>query len=409
MEIKRLILFTNSYPFGIGELWKHNELKLMSKSIEEILVIPFSDGGNNKPKVILNDNIRFTSPLFHSTQMKLSYFEIIKVLCSSWIIIIIKEFVHLNIKISRKNLIKLFCSALRAKMLLDNETIKELLKSDKSETILYFYWGLGSAEILPFIDVSKFKKIVVRMHRYDLYEYENNNYIPFRKQLLNQKITILPSSDDGLKHLKAHYPKHMADIRTQRCGVLVAKDVTFDSSDEKIKIVSCSFLVPVKRISLMIEAAALLNIPFEWHHIGSGQLEIELKELVRLNNIDDRFKFIGKIDSELVLDYYLQNNFDLFVNTSRSEGVPFSIMEAFSVAIPVIAADAGGTKEIVDESVGCLLKNDLIPIELKNAIENYYFLSEDEKSKLRQNAFVRFREKCDMEKLTQEFIEILKK
>jgi glycosyltransferase involved in cell wall biosynthesis len=210
-------------------------------------------------------------------------------------------------------------------------------------------------------------------------------------------------------HLKAHYPEHIADIKTQRCGVLATNGITLGSSDDKLKIVSCSFLVPVKRISMMIEAAALLNIPFEWHHIGYGQLETDLKEFVKLNNLDDRFKLVGKIDSELVLDYYIKNNFDLFVNTSRSEGVPFSIMEAFSVAIPVIAADAGGTKEIVDKNVGCLLKNDFIPRELKNAIENYYYLSQDEKIKIRQNAFARFKDKCDMEKLTQEFIEVLNK
>lgn len=405
----KLILFTNSYPYGIGEMWKHNEITILSKHFNSIDVVPLQFAGNKTPKKLNIRNVILHEPLNNGNLESLSYTDILNAFIGWHAFTNIKELFYLLPKFNKANFIRFLSAIKGAKKITKHVLIREILRRDNSDTILYFYWGLGSAEILPLIDVSKFKNIVVRMHRYDLYEYENDGYIPFRKQLLNQKITILPSSDDGVKHLKAHYPDHIADIRTQRCGVLAANGVTLGSSGDKLKIVSCSFLVPVKRINAMIEAAALLHIPFEWHHIGYGQLEIELKELVRLNKLDDRFKFIGKIDSELVLDYYIKNNFDLFVNTSRSEGVPFSIMEAFSVAIPVIATDAGGTKEIVDETVGCLLKNDFIPDELKSAIQNYYYLAKDEKNQIRENALTRFKDMCDMEKLTKEFIESLKK
>jgi colanic acid/amylovoran biosynthesis glycosyltransferase len=405
----RLILFTNSYPYGIGEMWKHNEIQILADKFDHIEIVPLQYDGNTIPKRILCKNVVFYEPIMDESSKRLTYLDVFRTFVGYGAITNFHELLILVKNIDKNKFIRFLNSAKRVRQILQHRRIKTILRNNPNDTILYFYWGLGSAEVIPFIEVSKFKKVVVRMHRYDLYEYENDNYIPFRKQLLDQKITILPSSDDGVMHLKAHYPKHIADIRTQRCGVLAANGITLGSSDYKLKIVSCSFLVPVKRISMMIEAAALLNIPFEWHHIGYGQLETELKEFVKLKNLDNRFKFVGKINSELVLDYYLENNFDLFVNTSRSEGVPFSIMEAFSVAIPVIAADAGGTKEVVDESVGCLLKNNFIPSELKNAIENYYLLSQDEKNKIRQNAFARFRDKCDMEKLTQEFTEVLKK
>lgn len=402
-------MFTASYPYGIGEMWKHNEIQILANKFDHIEIVPLEYGGNKIPKKIHCENVVYREPIIDESSKPLTFIDVIKTFMGYGVITNFHELLILIKNIDKNKFIRFLNSAKRVRQILQHSRIKTILRNNPNDTILYFYWGLGSAEILPFINVSKFKKVVVRMHRYDLYEYENDNYIPFRKQLLDQKITILPSSDDGVKHLKAHYPKHIADIRTQRCGVLEANGIALGSSDDKLKIVSCSFLVPVKRISLMIEAAALLNIPFEWHHIGYGQLETDLKEFVKLNNLEDRFKFIGKINSELVLDYYIKNSFDLFVNTSRSEGVPFSIMEAFSVAMPVIAADAGGTKEVVDKSVGCLLKNDFIPSELKNAIENYYYLSQYEKNKIRQNAFARFKDKCDMEKLTQEFIGVLKK
>jgi glycosyltransferase involved in cell wall biosynthesis len=287
--------------------------------------------------------------------------------------------------------------------------MQEILSNDNSDTILYFYWGLGSAEILPLIDVSKFKKVVVRMHRYDLYEYENDNYIPFRKQLLNKKLIVLPCSDDGTNHLKSIYKNFKATIQTQRLGVIQQKKVSTGSSGDLIRIVSCSSLVEVKRVDKMLKVASELNIPFVWVHIGGGQLQAKLqKEIIELN-IKDKFILIGEINSELIIEFLVNGNFDLFVNTSRSEGVPVSIMEAFSVGIPVIATDAGGTREIVDETVGHLMENDFDHNDLKDSIERYNNLSKEEKNQLRQNAITRCYNKCNMEKLTLELVEILNK
>lgn len=404
----RLILFTNSYPYGLGEMWKHNEIQILSEFFSEIHIIPLHYGGNDKPKAVNLNMVKIHEPLCEQDSFELTYKDLFKPFWGNLAFTNYQELVNIFKGFSKAKLIKFLISTKRVRRILENENLKKILNGDTSDVILYFYWGLGSAEILPFIDTSKFKKILVRMHRYDLYEYENQNYIPFRKQLLYKKITILPSSDDGVKHLLQNYPRHVADIRTQRCGVLPSKGFTTGSTGEILKLVSCSYLVPVKRISLMIESAALLKIPFEWHHIGFGPLEHELMEIVSQNKIEPYFKFIGKIDSDKIIAYYLKENFDLFINTSRSEGVPFSIMESFSVGIPVIATDAGGTKEIVDDMVGELLKNNFKPEELSMAIENYYYLNNEQKNQLRENSIARFYERCNMEKLTTEFISILK-
>lgn len=409
MRSTKIILFTATYPYGIGEMWKQNEIKLLSVKFKEIHVIPLNNGGNNNAKDLKISNVQFKKPLFNSTKQTLNYFDLFSSFIGRTALSNLKELIHILPRFNKYNFIKLLNSAKRIREILKKDIIKEIICSDNSDTILYFYWGLGTAEIIPFIDTSKFKKVVVRMHRYDLYEYENDNYIPFRKQLLNKKILVLPCSDDGANHLVLNYANCNAIIKTQRLGVLNPKKVSTGSLDGTIRIVSCSSLVKVKRIEKMIAAAAQLEIPFKWIHIGGGELYKNLEmEILRLNQ-EGNFSLVGEINSELVTDFLVKGNFDLFVNTSRSEGVPVSIMEAFSVGIPVIAADAGGTKEIVDSSVGCLLRNDFAPIELKNAIEKYFYSTKEEKNNIRQNAFSRFKEKCDIEQLNQEFIEILKK
>ena len=53
----------------------------------------------------------------------------------------------------------------------------------------------------------------------------------------------------------------------------------------------------------------------------------------------------------------MDNKMNLFINLSDSEGIPVTIMDAFSVGIPVIARDVGGISEIVSNQNGVLLSS----------------------------------------------------
>jgi glycosyltransferase involved in cell wall biosynthesis len=47
--------------------------------------------------------------------------------------------------------------------------------------------------------------------------------------------------------------------------------------------------------------------------------------------------------------------FDIYANTSISEGVSLTILEAMAASLPVIATRVGGTPEVVDNGVTGLL------------------------------------------------------
>ncbi|MBE3138389.1 MAG: glycosyltransferase, partial [Actinobacteria bacterium] len=74
-------------------------------------------------------------------------------------------------------------------------------------------------------------------------------------------------------------------------------------------------------------------------------------------------------------------------NTSSTEGVPVSIMEAQSFGIPVIATDVGGVKELIAEGTGSLLPVDFKPVDLAEMIQFYANLPEEEDNKIRMKAF----------------------
>lgn len=48
------------------------------------------------------------------------------------------------------------------------------------------------------------------------------------------------------------------------------------------------------------------------------------------------------LGNQLVYDFYRNNDVDVFVNLSESEGIPVSIIETISFGVPVVATDVGG-------------------------------------------------------------------
>ena len=146
------------------------------------------------------------------------------------------------------------------------------------------------------------------------------------------------------------------------------------SNDKVFRIVSCSFLVPVKRIDLLIKGLEILGKKntdkiFEWTHIGDGPLRSELEKLAEKRlpkNLN--YRFLGYVPEGGVISYYKNNMIDVFINVSSSEGTPVSIMEAQSCGIPVIATDVGGNSEIVDEFNGAIISKDPDPSEIAKKI-----------------------------------------
>ena len=158
----------------------------------------------------------------------------------------------------------------------------------------------------------------------------------------------------------------------------------------------------------MIQAIQYIQIPIIWNHIGDGELNKELHQMAKETGVADRFIFKGKMDSEHIMDFYTDHPFDVFVNTSDNEGVPVSIMEAFAAGIPVMATDVGGTREIVDSTVGTLLPEKITAIQLADELKAFYLKSQEDKSILRDNAFRRYEQDWNARILAEELADYLK-
>ena len=117
-------------------------------------------------------------------------------------------------------------------------------------------------------------------------------------------------------------------------------------------------------------------------HIGYDNNSGLSNEIFRLaNELNVDFKILGYLDNSNVLDFYKNNEIDLFISLSETEGLPVSIMEAFtSNAVPAIATDVGGTSEIVNNENGYLINNNPTPKLVAEKINHFIDLNVDEKN-----------------------------
>lgn len=122
-------------------------------------------------------------------------------------------------------------------------------------------------------------------------------------------------------------------------------------------------LVPVKDFNLFLEMAAAIlrqtDDDVRFSILGDGPLRSALSRTVRDLNLQNSVDLLApRADPE---SYY--RSLDVYVNTSRDEGLPLSVLEAMACGIPVVAPLVGGIPEIIADGVEGFLVRSRRPTE----------------------------------------------
>lgn len=242
---------------------------------------------------------------------------------------------------------------------------------DTKHAVFYTYWleqatlGIGMLKH-EYLELN----LVSRAHGFDLYEYRHKPpYIPLQAERLKRLNRLHLISEDGKQYICTRYPWFSDYCHVSRMGVLDPGFLAKPSNDGMHRIVSCSFLTPVKRIDLLFQSLVYLaethpDHQIEWRHIGDGPLMQELHLLVARAPVNLTVHLLGYLPNKTVMQLYHDTPCDLFVNVSSSEGISVAIMEAQSCGIPVVATRVGGTPEIVFAQNGALLPPNPTPNQI---------------------------------------------
>ncbi len=143
------------------------------------------------------------------------------------------------------------------------------------------------------------------------------------------------------------------DIIVIHNGIEIPQDVTC-RSEGRIVVGSAGRLFPVKDFSLLVDIARYVikqSHAFDFVLAGDGPEHEQLEAKVREYGIQDRFSFLGHVSD---MDTFYQG-LDIYINTSVHEGIPMSVLEAMSFALPVVVPKVGGFPEIVEQGVSGFL------------------------------------------------------
>ena len=338
---RKLILFTSDFPFGSGETFLENEVPYLSRAFEQVVLVP-TEQVNGDPRAI-PENMAIEVPNFPFE--RLGKVSMLKQLFHP-------DFLHELFRIvfvyrllpTPKRVKTALVSLFRGKQI---TLWLQQIGVEPSRTVLYSYWCNDAA-----IGISLFKRKNPSVRDgWDLYfEASTIGYLPYRSLITTQFDMVCPVSEAGVKYIFEKWKcNRTTNIQLARLGV--EAQTPPNALPDVFTVVSCSNLIPLKRVHLIIEALSKINdIPLKWVHFGDGPLSTELYDLAeRILPPNISWKFMGHIPNQELLQWYRENPVSVFINVSETEGIPVSIMEAMSFGIPVIATNVGGTGEIVRE------------------------------------------------------------
>lgn len=387
--MKVLVVINGYYPYSRGEDYLSNEMRYV-KGFDRVLICPMFVFGDKKSEYSNyrdNENIEYfnSSKTYKSRILFCIYFLLRHMF-------FYKEFIYiLRTKKIKFNCLKSFLRTSFKSVNAYYDVKKELYeKYAKEEITLYSYWMADSSVVVSLLKLYSGLNIrytFSRCHRFDVYEYANrNNYIPYREYILSTLDKIYSISDDAKSYLELLYEKYAKNkIVVSRLGT-EDYGVSNVSKNDVLRVVSCSWLRPVKRVDMIFDALNSLDFPIEWTHYGDGELMPTLKSKVNeLENKKLRINLLGKVPNVAVLQKYKEECYDIFINVSENEGVPVSIMEAMSFGMIIIATNVGGTAELVyNEKNGYLLPKDCDIQQIADRLKCVYYMSSEEYSLTRE-------------------------
>jgi len=158
------------------------------------------------------------------------------------------------------------------------------------------------------------------------------------------------------------------------------QELGFNENDKII--INVARLVPQKNHDLLIRAFAkfcMIKKDYKLIIIGAGSQEKNLELLINNLSLSDKVFLLGEKEKDEVYKYYKIS--DLFVSTSKIEGLSISYLEAIAFGLPLVATKTAGTDEIIIENENgyFLPENNLdiiVKILLRISEMDWYIMSE---------------------------------
>ncbi|HYG20169.1 MAG TPA: N-acetyl sugar amidotransferase [Ohtaekwangia sp.] len=384
---RQLVILTREFPDPLLE----KELSFLAGTFENVYLLPGTVRNNGD--TILPDNVTVEA-LFDPVDLGLAkrllwkhFFGVCRIY--AWTIF-------------RRGNLKLYLKHYRSflgHLLLELEKIgplEKFVRDRKLENALFYdYWMVDST--LALAELKRrgiIRHAIARSHGFDLYdERQFEKKVSFREYRVRFLDAVFTISNHGYQYLRERLPASQVDkVHLSYLGIINdQKILPPPKQEDRYTIVSCAYLIPLKRIRLLAEVLKGTSLDIHWIHFGDGpQRQVIEKKVSELpGNVTVTLK--GETSNAEVMHFYAHHPVDLFVSLSESEGLPVSMIEAISYGIPVFACSINGIPEIVNDTTGKLVPVHIPASALLEQLENTLQYQRFDREVIRQF----FRQKFD--------------
>ncbi|MDI1235287.1 MAG: glycosyltransferase [bacterium] len=364
---KTFFLFCQYFPYLGGEQFLFNEVEYYPKDVS---ISVFTEHNSVGDKIELPPNFQIINEHYKAKS------SVRRIVINYWKLILKIFFYELFTSPHRLRYFKNFKThlVLLIGYLQKAEIISTYIPKTNDPITLYSYWFDEWATILNLVKhISKSKiKVICRTHAYDFDEAQvTSGYHIFRSFDLKGLDRVFSISEFGKKYIEGKYRKKI--IYVEKLGVKFRGNNPV-KIDMPIVIVSCSSLIPIKRVDLIIEILKKINLKITWLHFGGGPLESDILRHAKSLPTNIIFNYKSFVKNEEIIKYYNENTVDLFISTSELEGIPVSMMEAISFGIPIAGCNICGVPEIVNKQTGILYEKTFNVDEIAMIIQKFICL-----------------------------------
>ena len=190
---------------------------------------------------------------------------------------------------------------------------------------------------------------------------------------------------------------NLADVEGIRYKGDAPVDEIFDP--DHFHIVSCGRVSHEKGMDLAVEACAHLvtagHTNVRWWIVGGGPAEAEVREKIAQLHMEKYVTMLGMKPNP----YPYIKKADLYVQPSRFEGYPMTILEALILGQPVVSTDNGGAGEMIvpgENGLLCGISGEAVADSVKSLLDNPDMLN-----KLRRNVAAADQDEMNLQILSQ--------
>lgn len=226
------------------------------------------------------------------------------------------------------------------------------LKMTNLDEFDYLYFNIsiydkGLIKLLLLTLASLNKDVIVQFHggRFSnlRFKFLHKNILKFIYQKVDKLLVLC---DDQLNELQEAVNKEEKFLKIPNFmsrKIISNRNIKLKNKFEMLKVLYIGRISKRKGIFDVIEAFKYIdNNEVQLNIVGAGQDDNLLKKIIKN---DSRINYLGKKFGE---DKYriLRNN-HLFILASYSEGFPYSLLEAMTFKMPIIATNTGGISEML--------------------------------------------------------------